>query len=109
MIPLQLVLKTYNDNGVSFKDQLEYHLIHGIVFSDDKCFFLAIPSDLEYPETPVGVESANCMFISMCSGDMSYAMTKYEDTFDFIAFKREFKNSKYLRVYPYSQFQSKLK
>ena len=109
MNPLKEVLKVFNKNKISFNDLLQWHLLNGIVMSDDKSFVFAIPCDSEDLEIPVTIEKANCIFISMFSGDLVHSMKLLEDNFDFVAFKREFKNSNHIRMYSYHQFQSKLK
>ena len=107
--PLSLVISTYKENCIDFNYELEFHLLNGIVFSDDKTFMFAIPCDSENTEIPVSIDSANCIFISMLAGDMKHAMELFQDRFDFIAFKRQFQNSNYTRFYSCSQFHKKLK
>jgi len=103
------VISIYKQNSIDFNYEIEFHLLNGIVFSDDKTFMFAIPCDSENPEIPVPIDSANCIFISMLAGDMKHAMEVFQDRFDFIAFKRQFKNSNHTRFYSYSQFHKKLK
>ena len=107
--PLSEIIRTYREGFVDFNSELEYHLLNGIVFSDDKTFMFAIPCDSCNPEIPVLIDNANCIFISMLAGDMKHAMEVFQDRFDFIAFKRQFKNSNHTRFYSYSQFHKKLK
>ena len=109
MTPIQKILSIYKENGIDPNYELEYHLANGIVFSDDKTFMLAIPCDDNDTETAVPIDKANCVFISMLAGDMKHAMEAFQDTFDFIAFKRQFKNSNHTRFYSYTQFYNKLK
>ena len=109
MTPIQLALSVFKENSIDPNYMLGYHLANGVVFSDDKTFMLAIPCDADDPETPVPTEEANCIFISMLSGDMMNAMEAFQDRFDFIAFKRQFKNSNHTRFYSYTQFKNKLK
>jgi hypothetical protein len=109
MHPTFAILSTYKENSIDFNCEIEYHLLNGIVFSDDKTFMFAIPCDSDDPEVPVPIDSANCIFISMLAGDMKHAMEVFQDRFDFIAFKRQFKNSNHTRFYSYTQFHKKLK
>ena len=83
--------------------------MHGIVFSDDKTFMLAIPCDSNNPEIPVPIRKANCIFFSMLAGDMKHGLEVFGDKFDALAFKRQFKNSNHTRLYSYSKFYKKLK
>ena len=108
MNPIHSVLSIYKENAIDFNYEIQFHLLNGIVFSDDKTFMFAIPCDSDNPEIPVPIDSANCIFISMLAGDMKHAMEVFQDRFDFIAFKRQFQNSNYTRFYSYSQFQKKL-
>ena len=107
--PVVDAAKVHKENLVNFNYELEYHLINGIVFSDDKTFMFAIPCDSGNTEIPVPIDNANCIFISMLAGDMKHAMEVFQDRFDFIAFKRQFQNSNHTRFYSYSQFYKKLK
>lgn len=109
MTPIQSVLSIYKENSIDFNCELECHLLNGIVFSDDKTFMFAIPCDSDNTEVPVPIDEANCIFISMLAGDMKHAMEAFQDRFDFIAFKRQFKNSNHTRFYSYTQFHKKLK
>lgn len=109
MTPIQLALSVFKENSIDPNYMLGYHLANGVVFSDDKTFMLAIPCDADDPETPVPTEDANCIFISMLSGNMMNAMEAFQDRFDFIAFKRQFKNSNHTRFYSCTQFKNKLK
>jgi len=109
MSPLHSAISIYAEHLIDFNYELEFHLLHGIVFSDDKTFMFAIPCDSENPEITVPINNANCIFISMLAGDMKHAMEVFQDRFDFIAFKRQFKNSNHTRFYSYSQFHKKLK
>ena len=109
MTPICSVLEIYKQNEINPNHQLEYHLANGIVFSDDKAFMLAIPCDDSDTETAVPIDNANCIFISMLAGDMKHTMEVFQDRFDFIAFKRQFKNSNHTRFYSYTQFYNKLK
>ena len=109
MTPIYSALKTYKQNEINPNHQLEYHLANGIVFSDDKAFMLAIPCDDNDTETAVPIDDANCIFVSMLAGDMKHTMEVFQDRFDFIAFKRQFKNSNHTRFYSYTQFYNKLK
>jgi|LakMenE01Jun11ns_1017448.scaffolds.fasta_scaffold9004674_2 hypothetical protein len=103
------VINIYKQNSIDFNYELECHLLHGIVFSDDKTFMFAIPCDSENPEIPVPIDNANCLFISMLAGDLKHGVGMFKDRFDVLAFKRQFKNSDYTRLYSYSKFYKKLK
>lgn len=107
--PVLNAVQIFKNHNIDFNYEIEFHLLNGIVFSDDKTFMFAIPCDSENPEIPVPIDNANCIFISMLAGDMKHAMEAFQDRFDFIAFKRQFKNSNHTRFYSYSQFHKKLK
>ena len=109
MSPIYSILSIYKENSIDFNYEIQFHLLNGIVFSDDKTFMFAIPCDASNPEIPVPIDSANCIFVSMLAGDMKHAMEIFQDRFDFIAFKRQFQNSNHTRFYSYSQFYKKLK
>lgn len=109
MNPIQAVLSIYKENSIDFNYELEFHLLNGIVFSDDKTFMFAIPCDSDDPEIVVPIDNANCLFISMLAGDLRHGVGMFENRFDVLAFKRQFKNSNHTRFYSYSKFYKKLK
>ena len=96
MNPIHSVISIYKENSIDFNYEIEFHLLNGIVFSDDKTFMFAI-------------DNANCLFISMLAGDLKHGVGMFKDRFDVLAFKRQFKNSDYTRLYSYSKFYKKLK
>ena len=109
MNPIHSVLSVYKENSVDFNSELEFHLLNGIVFSDDRTFMFAIPCNSDNPEIPVPIDKANCIFISMLAGDLKHGVGMFQGRFDLLAFKRQFKNSDYTRLYSYSKFYSKIK
>lgn len=102
-------IKIYQENSINFNNELEYHLLNGIVLSDNKTFMLAVPCDSENTEMPVPIDNANCIFISMLTGNMKHGLEVLGHKFDSLAFKRQFKNSNHTRLYSYSKFYKKLK
>jgi len=60
------------------------------------------------PEVPVLREQSDTLFVTVFAGDMRKALSLYACEYEFIAFQREFKGSKRVRVYPMMEFFKKL-
>ena len=53
MNPIYLVAPIYKEHSIDFNYEIEFHLLNGIVFSDDKTFMFAIPCDSKNPEIEI--------------------------------------------------------
>lgn len=95
--------------GKDFQQLLSWHLCFGIVVSDYDTFALCFYSQEESPEQACEFHHCDTLFVTMCVGDMRKALGKFVNDFQYIAFRREFKNSLRIRSYDIQQFYSKLK
>jgi len=95
--------------GEDFHKLLYWHLCFGVVVSDADSFCFGFYSQEESPEQACEIHHSNTLFVTMCVGDMRKALRKFCDDFEYIAFKREFKNSPRVRIHDMQQFYSKLK
>jgi hypothetical protein len=103
---LEEAVKIY---GEEFHKLLYWHLCFGVVVSDDESFCLGFYSQEESPEKACEIHHSNTLFVTICVGDMRKALRKFSDDFEYIAFRREFKNSPCLRIHDMQKFYSKLK
>jgi len=92
-----------------FHKLLYWHLCFGVVVSDADSFAMCFYSQEESPDQACEIHHSNTLFVTMCAGDMRKALRKFRDDFEYIAFRREFKNSPRIRSYDMQQFYSKLK
>jgi hypothetical protein len=92
-----------------FHKLLYWHLCFGVVVSDADSFAMCFYSQEESPDQACEIHHSNTLFVTMCAGDMRKALRKFRDDFEYIAFRREFKNSPRIRLYDMQQFYSKLK
>jgi hypothetical protein len=95
--------------GNDFQKLLSWHLCFGVVVSDYDSFCLGFFSQEDSPEEACAFHHCNTLFVTMCVGDMRKALGKFVNDFQYIAFRREFKNSPRIRSYDIQQFYSKLK
>jgi len=92
-----------------FHKLLYWHLCFGVVVSDADSFAMCFYSQEESPDQACEIHHSNTLFVTMCAGDMRKALRKFRDDFQYISFRREFKNSPRIRSYDIQQFYSKLK
>jgi len=95
--------------GEDFHKLLYWHLCFGVVVSDADSFAMCFYSQEESPEQACEIHHSNTLFVTICAGDMRKALRKFRDDFEYLAFRREFKNSPRVRIYDMQQFYSKLK
>ena len=95
--------------GEDFHKLLYWHLCFGVVVSDTDSFCFGFYSREETPEQACEIHHSNTLFVTMCAGNMRKALRKFRDDFEYIAFRREFKNSPRVRILEMQQFYSKLK
>ena len=99
----------YEENGVNFIEVFCWHLVNGLVLSDNRYFALAFPSYASDPDTLVDFDKANCISVAMFAGDIRKALTSQANRFKFISFQRPYKNSPHVRVYEFDKFLNKSK
>jgi hypothetical protein len=92
-----------------FHKLLYWHLCFGVVVSDADSFAMCFYSQDESQDQACEIHHSNTLFVTMCAGDMRKALRKFRNDFEYIAFRREFKNSPRIRSYDMQQFYSKLK
>jgi hypothetical protein len=109
MRPIEIALKSYEENYPEFQQLLTWHLCHGLVVCDMDCFAIGFSAFSENPTQAVHVNDGDTLFVTFTTGDMRGALSKYIQNYDFIAFQRSFKGSDRIKVHDMYKFYSKLK
>ena len=109
MRPIEIALKSYEENYPEFQQLLTWHLCHGLVVCDMDCFAIGFSVFRANPTQAVHVDDGDTLFVTFSTGDMHTALRKYIQHHDFIAFQRSFKGSDRIRVHDMYKFYSKLK
>jgi hypothetical protein len=108
----QYLAKAYHDytsEHENFEQLLSWHLCHGVVLCWSDVFAMGYYSDSNNPEQPVERHHADTLFVTYCAGDILTGLSVFQNQFDFISYRREFKDSNKLRLFDVKQFYSKLK
>ena len=106
---LASTIELYERNKLDLQGLITWHLCHGVVVCDNDSFALCYYSDSSNPEEAVLYQDSNTLFVTICTGNMRKALTKFLHDFDYISFQRDFKQSPNVRVYDILKFYKKLK
>lgn len=100
----------YNENGPrSFKQDLEAHLLHGLVFSTPTAFVMARHVSRSWPEESIinpwvndaTCDHLNCLHVYLAAGDLTEFWTFPHKPAKWCSFER--RNN--LRFYPYERIR----
>lgn len=105
---LQKSIEKYESIGEDIRPLLTWHLEHGIVVCNHDSFALGYYTTSSDIGLPVTYNQSDSLFVTMCAGDMRKALEPFANDFDYIAFKRQFKNSNFIRTYEMNKFLTKL-
>jgi hypothetical protein len=106
---LKHAYELYETQGINFSELLKWHLLNGVVLSLPTCFLLAYFCKSSDIETVVSKDEGDCVFITMCIGDMHEAGKQIIDMAEKIAYKREFKGSSKIRIKNFKEFYRRTK
>lgn len=107
--PFGYALKTYTEKNCDFGELLKWHLAYGVVVSLPDCFMLGFFCDKANPREPRVLDESDCVFVTMCVGNMHQAGKQIVELAPWIAYEREFKGDKRVRVTNFKNFYKKLK
>lgn len=108
MKPINHALRIYKQNNENFAELLEWHLANGVVISLPDCFLLGFFCDKSnLGECRVLAES-NCIFVTMCVGDMRQAGLQIVKLVPWLAYEREFRGDNRTRVTNLKKFFNKI-
>lgn len=97
-------IQIYKEHEIGFHDLFAWHLRHGIIFNSFDGFAMGFFARHEDPDSPVGIQDSDTLFVTMCCGNMQKCLSAFHNDFKFIAFQRSFKNSPMVRIYPMKKF-----
>lgn len=105
MNPISYAAKIYNEN---FAELLEWHLANGVVISLPDCFLLGFFCDKSNLRECRVLAESNCIFVTMCVGNMRQAGLQIVNLVPWIAYEREFKGDNRIRVTNLKKFFNKI-
>jgi len=106
---LATALTLYESNNIDLQSLIGWHLSYGIVLSTPKVFALGFHSHSEEPDKAVAFEHSDTLCVTMCCGDMLSGLQPFKDDYEYISFRRDFKESKRTRLLGMEAFYSKLR
>jgi hypothetical protein len=107
--PLKYAYDLYTKNGNDFSEIIGWYLENGVVVSSPRCFMLAYFCKKDDIKTIVPLEESNCVYVTICVGDMREAGKQIVEMAEYIAYQREFKGSSKIRITNFKNFYQKLK
>jgi hypothetical protein len=101
-------LQIYSENNADFAELLKRHLAYGVVVSLPDCFMFGYFCNRNKPMQPKPLEESDCVFITLCVGDMRQAGLQIVKLVPWIAYEREFKGDKRIRITNFKKFFNKI-
>lgn len=108
MNPINHALQIYNQHNQNFAELLEWHLANGVVISLPDCFLLGFFCDKSNLSECRVLDESDCIFVTMCVGDMRQAGLQLIELVPWIAYEREFKGDNRTRVTNLKKFFNKI-
>lgn len=106
--PLKKAALVYHEHDLDFWKAFEWHLGFGFVLSTSDFFCMGFYSRASAPDHPVEIQDANTAYITMWAGKPQRILCEHTDRLKFIAYRRNFRESDELRVYPIKRIFAKL-
>jgi len=107
--PFLDAIEIYNKHQGDIAEEIKWHLAYGVVVSSTACFMLGFYCDRADTTVYSTRDNADCFFITLCIGDMREALQTTFDTVPWVAYKREFRGDKRLRIETFEKFNKKIK
>jgi|Laugresu1bdmlbdd_1035124.scaffolds.fasta_scaffold03628_2 hypothetical protein len=105
---LATALTLYESNNADFAELLKWHLAYGVVVSLPDCFMFGYFCDRNKPTQPKILEESDCVFITLCVGNMRQAGLQIVELVPWIAYEREFKGDNRIRITNFKKFFNKI-
>ena len=105
---LATALTIYESNNANFAELLKWHLAYGVVVSLPDCFMFGYFCDRNKPTQPKLLEESDCVFITLCVGNMRQAVLQIVELVPWVAYKREFKGDTRIRITNFKKLFKKL-
>jgi len=107
--PFLHAIEIYNKHQGSLAQDIEWHLEHGVVVSSSACFMLGFFCTKLDTTQYIPRSDADCFFITLCVGDMREALQTTYNTVPWVAYKRELRGDKRLKITSFEKFNKKIK
>lgn len=108
MKPINHALQIYKQNNQNFAELLEWHLANGVVISLPDCFLLGFFCDKSNLRECRVLDESNCIFVTMCVGDMRQACMQIVEIVPWVAYERQFKGDNCTRITNFKKLFNKL-
>lgn len=105
---LATALTIYESNNANFAELLKWHLAYGVVVSLPDCFMFGYFCDRNNPMQPKLLEESDCVFVTLCVGNMRQAVLQIVELVPWVAYKREFKGDTRIRITNFKKLFKKL-
>jgi len=105
---LATALTIYESNNANFAELLKWHLAYGVVVSLPDCFMFGYFCDRNKPTQPKLLEESDCVFITLCVGNMRQAVLQIVELVPWVAYKREIKGDTRIRITNFKKLFKKL-
>lgn len=90
----------YQQHGDNFDEAVEWMLENGAVISLPNTFLMGYFCNSAEPVKPLEYDEADCCFVVLCVGDPVAALEQLVELVDKVAYAREFRGDKRIRVIP---------
>jgi hypothetical protein len=107
--PIKTAYEIYNTYQGDITEDIKWHLDNGVVVSSATCFMLGFYCSRFDTTKYVSKCNADCFFITLCVGDMREALQTTYNTVLWVAYNRELKGDKRLRMETFDKFNKKIK
>jgi len=107
--PVQDAYEIYTHHQGDFAEDIKWHLGNGVVVSSATCFMFGFYCTKSDTTQCIPRSDADCFFITLCVGDMREALQTTYATVPWVAYKRELRGDKRLRIETFEKFNKKIK
>jgi len=106
--PIYAAQEIYSQHGGDFTESLKWHLSFGVVVSMPNSLLLGYYCKKDNPSEWVSFTQADCIFVTMCVGNMREACMQIHQHVDWVSYRREFKNDTRMRITDFRKLFNKL-
>lgn len=104
----QHLAKAIEIYGEDLQQLLAWHLCYGVVISLPDCFLLGFFCDKSNLRECRVLAESDCIFVTMCAGNMRQACMQIVELVPWVAYQREFKGDDRVRITNFKKLFNKL-
>jgi hypothetical protein len=108
MNPINHALQIYNQHNQNFAELLNWHFANGVVISLPDCFLLGFFCDKSNLSECRVLAESDCIFVTMCVGNMREACMQIVELVPWVAYQREFKGDDRIKITNFKKLFNKL-